>query len=122
MTHTFATMAVSPLVWDEIHGALRDAAYSHAILVDSIGEKTLDMQGIGLVRKTDAEMHDENYTKSSRVEKLEKIINKMIDELSATYQQEFASRHVYPHMMVRYNRDMSLVREAQKLLQKDKGE
>lgn len=120
MTHTFAAMAVSPEAWDEIHGKLRKAAYDHAILVRDDGTKTLDMHGIGLVRKTDAEMHDENFRSATRSEQLERVIREMIDELVAVYDQEYSRRNVYPHLMVRYNRDMGVVERARVLLREGK--
>lgn len=49
MTHTVATMEVSPLVFEEIKAKLQAAGYDHAIL-DEDGSQLIDMTGIGLER------------------------------------------------------------------------
>lgn len=45
-THTFATLEITPLAYDEIRSKLSDADYQHAF----IDRGTVDMHGIGVTR------------------------------------------------------------------------
>jgi CDGSH-type Zn-finger protein len=54
MTHTYATLEVSALAYDEIAAKLRAAGYDHAFDTD---EGAIDMQGIGLVRAAPTHRH-----------------------------------------------------------------
>ena len=57
MPRTFATLEVSQRTYDEIARLLRAAGYGHAFVVGSGEPPTIDMHGIGLVRKADLAPH-----------------------------------------------------------------
>ena len=49
MTHTVATLEVSPATYDEIRKALEDAGY-----VGALADGTIDMTGVALVERSES--------------------------------------------------------------------